>query len=275
MNDGPALLYVAHQLDAHVIAGWRALCDSCVDRGYHPVFLYDDSRHDFAEAPEMAGGGRYLFTYAQLKREFPFRTYDPQRPVDQGNATFPILAFFRERPNHTSYWRVEYDVVFDGDWFDFFSAFAENDADLLTTTLYGPAIRPDWGWWPTLGKPWHDHRRLRRLRAFMPIARLSQIACVTLDRAYRKGWFGHDEAAVPSILHSHRLKLEDLGGAGAFTPPAGFDRFYTNTPAARGLAPGTFVCPPHLPRLDERPGKLYHPVKDRLEWLRLRDVARA
>ena len=275
MNYGPALLYVAHRLDPHVIAGWRALCDSCVGRGMHPVLLYDNSRQDFVESPDIAGGDRYVFTYTELADGFPIRTYDPHRPLDQGNATFPILAFFRDHPRHPSYWRIEYDVLYDGDWWDFFSAFADNRADLLTTTLYGPAVRPDWGWWPTLGKPWHDLRRVRRVRAFMPIARLSQRACGTLNAAFRKGWFGHDEAAVPTILRSHGLSLEDLGGGGEFTPAGSEGRFYTNTPAARGLAPGTFVCPPHLPRLDERPGRLYHPVKDRLEWLRLRDAGRA
>ncbi len=273
VETGPALLYVAHRLDADVLAGWTALHRSCAGHGFHPVFLYDNSRGDFAEAPELAGADRYLFTLADLSTRFPFRVYDPQRPLDQGNASFPILAFFRARPDHAAYWRIEYDVVYDGAWRDFFAAFAEDPADLLTTTLSRPAVRPDWGWWPTLRRPWHDWRRLQTVRAFMPVARLSRRALQVLDRAYRTGWAGHDEVLVPSVLASRGLTIADLGGEGEFTPAGAEGRFYTNAPACRGLAPGTFVCPPHRPTPDSRPGRLYHPVKDRAEWQRRRASA--
>ena len=261
-----AVLYVAHRFDAGVLAGWTALQSSCIARGFHPVFLYDNSRGDFAAAPELASADRFLFTFEELTTRFPFHVYDPQRPLDQGNATFPILAFFRARRGHSAYWRIEYDVFYDGEWCDFFAAFKDNPADLLTTTLYRPAVRPNWGWWSTLRKPWHDWRPLQEVRAFMPVARLSPKALRVLDRAYREGWAGHDEVLVPSVLHSHGLTIADLGGGGEFTPDGQEERFYTNAPASRGLAPGTFVCPPHLPTLDPRPGKLYHPVKDRATW---------
>ena len=263
-----ALLYVAHRLDSHVLAGWTILQRSCAEPGFCPVFVYDNSRGDFTESADLSAGDAWLFTYEDLAQRFPFRTYDPQRPLDQGNATFPILAFFRERPHHPFYWRIEYDVVYEGDWLEFFSDFAGNGADLLTTTLYEPAVRPDWGWWSTLNKPECDPRPLKRLRAFMPIARLSRTACSVLDDAYGEGWSGHDEVAVPSILQSYGLRIEDLGGTGAFTPEDAAEKFYSNAPSSRGLAPGTFVCPPHVPVRDPRPGRLYHPVKHRLDWER-------
>ncbi len=214
------------------------------------------------------------FTFADLATRFPFRVYDPQRPLDQGNTTFPILAFFHARPGHSAYWRIEYDVLYDGEWRDFFRTFEDNAADLLTTTLYRPDIRPDWGWWPTLAKPWHEWRPLRRVRAFMPIARLSPRALSTIDRAYAKGWAGHDETLVPSVLQSYGLTIADLGGDGEFTPEGAEGRFYSNTPTARGLAPGTFVCPPFSPRPASVLGQLYHPVKDRAAWLLQRHADR-
>lgn len=268
----PALLYLAHRLEPGVLAGWAALHSSCAGRGFDPVFLYDNSRADFVRSAELAEADCFLFTFNDLGTRFPLRVYDPQRPFDQGNTTFPILAYFQARPEHASYWRIEYDVFFDGEWCDFFSDFSRNSAALLATTLYRPPMRPDWGWWPTLGKPWHEWRSLQRVRAFMPLARLTPKALLTLERAYAKGWVGHDEVLVPSVLTSYGLTIADFGGEGEFTPSGAEGRFYTNVPAARGLAPGTFVCPPHLPTPDPRPGKLYHPVKDRLTWQARNDV---
>lgn len=271
--NGPALLYVAHRLDPDVLAGWRVLYQSCAGAGFHPIFLYDNSRGDFEKAPELEGADVWLFTFAELSSQFPFKVYDPQRRLDQGNTTFPIIWFFRANPDYPAYWRIEYDVVYDGEWHDFFSAYTANPADLLTTTLYRPEVRPDWGWWPTIAKPWHVWRPLRRVRAFMPIARLSPRALTTIDKAYQKGWVGHDEVLVPSVLQTYGLTIQDLGGEGEFTPENARERLYTNTPAARGLAPGSFVCPPHLPTPDPRPGMLYHPVKDRTAWDRRRRSA--
>ena len=271
---GAALIYMTHRLDPGVLAGWTALRRSCADHGFHPVFLYDNSRADFIETAELAGADRHLFTFTDLATRYIFRVYDPHRPLDQGNATFPILDCAAARPGHAAYWRIEYDVFFDGEWRDFFTAFDRDPADLLTTTLYRPAVRPDWGWWPTLQKPWHDWHRLRPVRAFMPVARFSPKALATVDKAYRRGWAGHDEVLVPSVLASHGLRIADLGGEGEFTRAGAEGRFYTNAPTSRGLAPGTFVCPPHLPTPDPRPGRLYHPVKDRLDWLERRDAGR-
>jgi hypothetical protein len=101
-----------------------------------------------------------------------------------------------------------------------------------------------------------------RVRAFLGVSRLSRSACETLDRAFTvDGWAGHDEVAVPTILRTYGLSLEDIGGDGEFVRPGNENRFYTNSPTRPLLAPGTFVCPPRVPDSLDQPGKLYHPVK--------------
>lgn len=262
-----ALLYVAHRLDEDVLAGWDHLRTSCPPTGCRPVFLYDNSRSDFAESETLRAADAWLFTSADLSRRFTLHTYDPERPVDQGNAIFPILAFHRDQPDHGFYWRIEYDVLFDGPWADLLEHYRDDDADLLATTLGRPVVQPGWAWWKTVRRPWSVWRPPPLIRAFMPIARLSARACARLDRAYARGWAGHDEVLVPTVLARGGLRIEDLGGGGEFVRPENIDRFYTNTPARQGLAPGTFVCPPQEASVHEATGKLYHPVKERARWL--------
>jgi len=73
--------------------------------------------------------------------------------IPDGNTSFPVMEFYRMYPDYEHYWRVEYDVRFYGNWTDLFDYFADNNADLLTTTLYRYAIRPEWMWWNSLKTP--------------------------------------------------------------------------------------------------------------------------
>ena len=57
---------------------------------------------------------------------------------------------------------MEYDVDFAGRWDDLFAPFADNDADLLTTTLMYRHQCPDWPHWRTRGRPAVGARRTGR-----------------------------------------------------------------------------------------------------------------
>ena len=100
-----------------------------------------------------------------------------------------------------------------------------------------------------------------KIRGFIPIARMSKRACELLYRNFGRQWNGHDEVVVPTLLNHYGLNLEDIGGEGEFVHPENRTRFYANTPENVGLAPGTLVCPPCIPKFPMLPGKLYHAIK--------------
>lgn len=134
-------------------------------------------------------------------------------------------------------------------------------------------MRPDWTWWSSLVGPEEELPPLDRwVRGFFPVVRLSSGGMTALEQAYRRGWTGHCEVVVPTAMRVQGLAIEDLGGDGAFVPAGNADRFYTNTPTASGLYPGTFVYRPARPGPGLTSGKLWHPVKPdarRLgSWLR-------
>lgn len=165
-------------------------------------------------------------------------------------------------------WTVEYDVDFSGHWSDFFAQFADNDADLLTTTLVSQREAPGWHHWPRVRAPlaltedqWH--------RAFLPVMRLSRrMVSAYVREVNARSWIGHYEAIVPTVALALGLRVEDLGGVGRFCPEGRRGRNYTNNIAGPKLTSGSFIFRPVRPRyFHECPQEfdsanlLYHPVK--------------
>ncbi|MCW6507740.1 hypothetical protein [Lichenifustis flavocetrariae] len=262
-----AILYLSHRLDKDALAGWNQLKEDCIATDTKPFFLYDNTRSDFSDHPNIKDSEIYLFSFSHLAQHWPFKAWDAARPLDQGNIIFVILNFWKDNPGYQFYWRVEFDVFLDAQWCDLIAAFKGNKSGLLTTTLVRPETRPGWVWWETLKSPETLRRSVEPIRSFMPLARLSGEACEVLSHAYRSGWAGHDEVSVPTILHHEGLMIEDLGGIGEFVGPSSSRQWYTNTPTLEGLGPGTFVCPPKQADFHQERGKLYHPVKDRGSFL--------
>lgn len=165
-------------------------------------------------------------------------------------------------------WVMEYDVDFSGHWRRFFEAFADNDADLLTSSLLPLSQDPGWYFAPGVGTP-EAVDPDARTRAFHPVMRMSRRMLEAYAEAVRDpAWHGHFEFVVPTVARHLGLKVEDIGGAGPFCPPERRGAFYANTPLHPHLSPGTFVWRPTSPHyFHERakafavPDMLLHPVK--------------
>jgi hypothetical protein len=264
------VLFVTHHLDAEVVSEFAVMREQCA--GLCDVaLLYDDTRCDFSAAKLPAGAEYQLFSLASIQARYTLVNHARRRrrrsrrraSFVPGNHTFPILHFQRRNPGYEFIWRVEYDVRFSGDWAHFFGSLSQSHSDLLTTTLCRRRLYPHWIWWDSLHAPLWSRRKLDPIRGYLPVCRLSRKACEALDRDLRRGWRGHDEVAVPTLLASRALILEDIGSDGEFVRPGQRNRFYTNTPGAPGLAPGSFVCPPWSCDPLETPNRLYHAVKPR------------
>lgn len=185
----------------------------------------------------------------------------PRRISPNHGLPFALIHFHMERPGYRHYWLCEYDVRFSGSWSTILDHFADNDADLLGTTLTRFHDRPEWSKWAGLKAPDEDLRPEEMVRGFFPFCRLSAPALEVLARAYRTGWEGHYECSVPTILSRNGMTLEDFGGDGEYVAAGNRNRFYTNTPQNGGLAPGTFVFRPAREAAGDRPDTLWHPVK--------------
>jgi hypothetical protein len=167
-------------------------------------------------------------------------------------------------------WIMEYDVDYSGNWAKFFSQFEGNSSDLLATTLNPADLDPSWVHWPKAASPRRVPPRLRT-RAYLPITRVSRRLLKVYRRAVSTGeWEGHYEFLFPTIARTFDLSIEDIGGAGPFTPVHHLGKNYLNTATDVALSPGTFVCSSSMTTYFHEDHSafdyhemLYHPVKPR------------
>lgn len=160
---------------------------------------------------EMSQGGKgyrsYIFDKSCLVN-LGYRSLADD--IVPGSSHFPVLQFFKEFPNYSYYWSVEYDVFFKGDWATFFLYFESIERDFVTSLIHKYPYNPFWTWWNYLEAP-NQIPKKRRLSSFNPIYRLSNKAICFVDRELRNGVCGHDEVVLPTILNTAGYTLLDLG----------------------------------------------------------------
>jgi hypothetical protein len=260
MSVDTIILFMAHYLSGPIMQEFYSLKKSCSDE-FGVKMLYDNSRNDFDPALFDRPSDYYLYDINVVERNY--RLLNPaSRTISPGNCLFPMLLVADETEKFSHLWRVEYDVRFSGDWHLFFDSFVTNESDLLGTTIFRYDFRPDWNWWDSLKTPNIPLQKQMLIRGFLPVFRLSKKACDILKSSYQAGWSGHYEVSIPTILNYNGCSIEDIGGDGEFVQPGNRNRFYTNTPSAPGLSPGTFVYHPQAYTYSSIPNKLYHPIKE-------------
>jgi hypothetical protein len=198
----------------------------------------------------------------QVTRELPYceKHREHRGTFWPRNIDLPLLWFFQRNPGYEYYWLMEYDVRFTGNWMDFFGHFAGSRSDLLATTLFDYGFRPGWENWRTLQSP-QTIPEEERVRALLSLCRLSNTALRVVHQAYCDGWSGHYEVAIPTILKTRGLTLEDFGGSGRYVAAGNENRFYRNTPGVGGLAPGTFTVAANAISDAYPANMLWHPIK--------------
>lgn len=250
-----AILFATHEFSNSVLEAFRKLCVEA--RGYGDVFILHDGRN---LPPATLEAPVFTFDFAALKREFPQALGDTYIP---GNCHLAFWDFFRHHPTYQFVWIIEYDVRISGSWGVVFEHYRGNDSDLICCHLRSWEQEPDWCWWRSLrfnGRPLPVEARLR---AFLPIQRLSAQAMQAIHNALVRNCEGHFEAFIPSFLRESGLRLEDMGGDGPFVPKGRRNSFYTSLSTSDGSLFGLGTMrfrPPHA-FWGFRKNRLYHPVK--------------
>jgi hypothetical protein len=186
-----------------------------------------------------------------------------------GHTDLIPLHFWQANPGYEQVWQIEYDVAFSGSWHGFFSAFEDDQSDLLATVIFCRRDFPQWERWETLVVPPGEALPgdTGTLHTFMPIWRASSRMMHAMDAAYRAGWGGHVECTWGTVALARGLSVTDIGGEGEFTSARNRGHFYTTSPFDVNLSPGTMRFYPPLHRVGSRPNMLWHPVKP--FWLRV------
>ncbi len=180
-----------------------------------------------------------------------------------GSNHFPLLKFYLENPRYKYYWYIEDDVRYNGDWevfFDFFSQ-ASIKSDFLSCIINDNKDQPSWYWWNTIGHPFKRIPQDLKIRSFNPIFRISNRALSFLHEELSKGWCGHHEVLIPTLLKNAGFSVNDLGGIGKYVLPECENKFYIPPSNEEDLDTGTVRFRPFICKEEINERLLYHPVK--------------
>lgn len=157
---------------------------------------------------------------------------------------------------------IEYDVRFFGEWRLFFDSFLKTNADFLSCHIRSNSDEPSWPWWklnhPRKYIPLHE-----RLRSFNPIYRISNPALSFLHMAFRSGWRGHHEVAIPILLQHNGLTIREISGSSKYTVLDMENKYYSGSGSNSrvALSSGIMRYRPVFWIYGYENNRLYHPVK--------------
>ena len=256
-----AVLFVSHLINKRYLERYLKLRDDLKDR-YNVYWLFQADTGVSGELLYNHGVNVVEFTLDELND----LNYSPiGEHLIPGNAHFIMEYFYHLHSEYQNYWFVEYDVVFTGKWSDLMDAFADNDADFLSSHIERRNKQNEqWAWWPTLSFSCEDTvPEENQIKSFNPVYRISNHALHFLDEyMQRDGNQGHFETSMPTALYNNGFRIEDFGGKGEFVMQGYYNRFYIQ---ANGINNGTMRwCPVYQPDdVDplQSPNKLFHPVK--------------
>jgi len=250
-----AIAFISHTFTEPVLGAFEKLSREA--QGYGDLYLISDGKHapPFHLKPQT-----HVFDFQKAKGPWPQIT---GHDVVPGNCHLLYCDFFSNFETYDFVWFIEYDVRFSGPWSDFFALYETNPSDLLGCHIRRWDQEPDWCWWEGLSTGKAPLPPEDRLRAFLPIQRLSAKAFRTILEKLAEGWAGHAEAIIPSALQRDGLRIQDLGGDGPFTEAANQNRTYTSPTSPDGglREVGTMRYRPAHAAWGEQAHMLYHPVK--------------
>ncbi len=176
-----------------------------------------------------------------------------------GSNHFPILKFFLEHPQYDHYWCIEDDVVFNGNWIDFFNS-VPFQYDFVTSHIRSYKDQPKWFWWNTYKVPGEESPEYT-INSFNPTYRISASALSYIDQCLKKGYQGHHEVLLPSLLFKAGYQLADLGSVdNRITPHLSLCTLTSMRWRPVFLRPG------------DKKNILYHPVKPNLNLKQFVDL---
>lgn len=160
-----------------------------------------------------------------------------------------LQEFLESEEEH--FWLMDERVHFGGGIEEFEASFNRNDADFLATALRRFSDEPGWHWWKSLKAPDGEDSSTHGLAALLALVRFSRKAATAILQGLDDGWSGHSEAVIPTLVNRAGLRIEDIGGAGSFTPAGQIGRWYDDR-TWHWKGPVSFV-----------PGKIHFPVDPR------------
>lgn len=171
-----------------------------------------------------------------------------------GNCHFPVLKFFLAHQEYDYYWTIEDDVVFTGNWSTLIDHYKKDTSDFISALIRTYDDEPQWNWWNSLYTNSESIDKESIIAAFNPIYRMSNRALSLVNQTLLRGWRGHAEVIISTIMRYNSLSIKDMGGSGRYVPKGEEDLFYTTeSHSYKALKTQSY-----------HPNFIYHPIKQKI-----------
>jgi len=206
------IVFCCHVLNDDIMREFKKIKDSC-SKNFDIVLSYDNSRHDL----KIDSRYKYNIIYKGIGKKLGYKSKPfvniPERHLKYPELYFSpeyhVLAFYLKNQSYKYYWRMDYDVRFNGKWNKFFDSFLKNDADLIAANLKRYSKDDKWIMWNKINLVGIDNNQ--KVAVFFPLVRFSNRALRLLDRKYKTGIYGFCEVIVPTLLNLEGFKIQDIG----------------------------------------------------------------
>jgi hypothetical protein len=254
-----AAIFLAHYIDGVVARRFDKLRRECASRC--DVFLLAEKG---TAVPDRFIAQTRFFDFATARRMARSVIGDKVIP---GNAHLRAIDFFHREPGYRYYWFIEFDVVYTGSWDALMASLATDDSDLIASRVTPIDASHAWFWQSSFQPGTDTVPADQKIRAFLPIFRISTAGLAAVDQCVSRGWTGHFEMLLPTAVAFNRLRVDDFGGSGSFTPSERRHRHYLDGEGLYETGTLRYHPPVHWPIIANM---LYHPCKTRLASLRPR-----
>lgn len=244
-------LFACHEMNRGIKQRFNKIKNAVTPKDEAMILFHQKEEH----LPEIIQSSPHTsFSYNDIsKLGYPML----KETLVPGSTHYPLLNFYRENPEYEYYWFIEYDVVYTGNWRNFFDYWDACNADFLTCHIKKQPSKPQWAWWD-LEHPEETIELEKRVSSFNTIYRLSNEAIAFIDQKHREYWRGHEEVLIATLLHNNGFSLRDFGGSGKFVLPDDLNKFYIDGAANKDKS---MRWRPSFERPGRGKNKLYHPVK--------------
>ena len=251
-----AVLYLSHIINEESIQRFH-LIENGLDDNHDLYWCLDVTKNSYFERPNNIN---FIdFTVQELYQKFKNNGWFHRIPTMLMNVNLVMYKFYEEYPEYDYYWQIENDVIYYGDWKDFFERVEKSDSDLLSAVLEKKSDKnKSWMWWVDA-----VDADIEYIKSFNPIYRISNdgIKMVKSFLTKHNGMFF--EVFLPTAIFNEGGVIEDFGGKDEFVKDENINNFYLDN-TTNGVDDRSLMAVPkmkiknikYLPK-----NKLYHPVK--------------
>lgn len=251
-----AVLYISHIINEESIKRFK-LIEKGLDENHDLYWCLDVTKDKHPERPDKIN---FIdFTVQELYQKFAGKGWFHRIPTMLMNVNLIMYRFFEENQEYDYYWQIENDVIYYGDWKDFFQRVEESDSDLLSAVLEKKSEKnKSWMWWIDAVDDGIEY-----IKSFNPIYRISNAGIKMVQKFLEK----HDgmffEVFLPTAIVNEGGVIEDFGGKDEFVKEGKTNKFYIDD-TVNGIDDRSLMAVPKM-QIKNIKGKvrnkLYHPVK--------------